>query len=74
MDFLLKLKALNKNPNRQKNLILTAASLPSSLSPHLLLLLLLQVGFFPCNCVELINDKIPDSVQNSVPKPGTSSG
>ncbi|TWW77058.1 Rho GTPase-activating protein 32 [Takifugu flavidus] len=28
-----------------------------------------QVGFFPCDCVELINDKIPDSVQNSVPKP-----
>lgn len=45
------------------------------LSPHLLrLLLLLQVGFFPCDCVELINDKIPDSVQNSVPKPGASSG
>lgn len=31
----------------------------------------LQVGFFPCDCVELINDKIPPSVQNSVPKPGT---
>lgn len=45
------------------------------LSSHLLcLLLLLQVGFFPCDCVELINDKIPDSVQNSVPKPGASSG
>ncbi|XP_041850565.1 rho GTPase-activating protein 32 isoform X2 [Melanotaenia boesemani] len=28
-----------------------------------------QVGFFPCDCVELINDKIPPSVQNSVPKP-----
>lgn len=33
--------------------------------------LLLQVGFFPCDCVELINEKIPPSVQNSVPKPGT---
>lgn len=31
----------------------------------------LQVGFFPCDCVELINDKIPPSVQSSVPKPGT---
>lgn len=30
-----------------------------------------QVGFFPCDCVELINDKIPPSVQSSVPKPGT---
>uniref|UniRef100_G3P961 Rho GTPase activating protein 32a n=1 Tax=Gasterosteus aculeatus aculeatus TaxID=481459 RepID=G3P961_GASAC len=30
-----------------------------------------QVGFFPCDCVELINDKIPSSVQSSVPKPGT---
>ncbi|KAM9733649.1 rho GTPase-activating protein 32 [Menidia menidia] len=28
-----------------------------------------QVGFFPCDCVELINDKVPPSVQNSVPKP-----
>lgn len=28
-----------------------------------------QVGFFPCDCVELINDKIPPSVQSSVPKP-----
>ncbi|KAM8902429.1 rho GTPase-activating protein 32 isoform 2-T3 [Spinachia spinachia] len=28
-----------------------------------------QVGFFPCDCVELINDKIPSSVQSSVPKP-----
>ncbi|XP_008423226.1 rho GTPase-activating protein 32-like [Poecilia reticulata] len=28
-----------------------------------------QVGFFPCDCVELINEKIPPSVQNSVPKP-----
>lgn len=31
----------------------------------------LQVGFFPCDCVELINDKLPPSVQSSVPKPGT---
>lgn len=28
-----------------------------------------QVGFFPCDCVELINDKVPPSVQSSVPKP-----
>nr|XP_057936326.1 rho GTPase-activating protein 32 isoform X2 [Doryrhamphus excisus] len=28
-----------------------------------------QVGFFPCDCVELINDKIPPSVQSSVSKP-----
>ncbi|XP_061829160.1 rho GTPase-activating protein 32-like isoform X2 [Nerophis lumbriciformis] len=28
-----------------------------------------QVGFFPCDCVELINDKIPPSVESSVPKP-----
>ncbi|XP_033969110.1 rho GTPase-activating protein 32 isoform X1 [Trematomus bernacchii] len=28
-----------------------------------------QVGFFPCDCVELINDKIPPGVQSSVPKP-----
>ncbi|KAK9521020.1 hypothetical protein VZT92_020865 [Zoarces viviparus] len=28
-----------------------------------------QVGFFPCDCVELINDKLPPSVQSSVPKP-----
>ncbi|XP_039986032.1 rho GTPase-activating protein 32 isoform X2 [Xiphias gladius] len=28
-----------------------------------------EVGFFPCDCVELINDKIPPSVQSSVPKP-----
>ncbi|KAM3875127.1 rho GTPase-activating protein 32-like [Diretmus argenteus] len=28
-----------------------------------------QVGFFPCDCVELINDKIPPTVQSSVPKP-----
>lgn len=31
---------------------------------------LLQVGFFPSECVELINDKVPQSVTNSVPKPG----
>lgn len=29
-----------------------------------------QVGFFPSECVELINDKVPQSVTNSVPKPG----
>ncbi|KAL2094418.1 hypothetical protein ACEWY4_009137 [Coilia grayii] len=28
-----------------------------------------QVGFFPSECVELINDKIPQSVSNCVPKP-----
>ncbi|KAK2847422.1 hypothetical protein Q5P01_010421 [Channa striata] len=28
-----------------------------------------QVGFFPCDCVELINDKVPPSVQSAVPKP-----
>ncbi|XP_040390540.1 rho GTPase-activating protein 32 isoform X7 [Cygnus olor] len=28
-----------------------------------------QVGFFPSECVELINDKVPQSVTNSVPKP-----
>ncbi|KAL0973246.1 hypothetical protein UPYG_G00200970 [Umbra pygmaea] len=28
-----------------------------------------QVGFFPCDCVELISDKIPPSVTSSVPKP-----
>uniref|UniRef100_A0A8C6TQB0 Rho GTPase activating protein 32b n=1 Tax=Neogobius melanostomus TaxID=47308 RepID=A0A8C6TQB0_9GOBI len=31
-----------------------------------------QVGFFPSECVELINDKVPQSMTNSVPKPGTS--
>lgn len=31
---------------------------------------LLQVGFFPSECVELTNDKVPQSVTNSVPKPG----
>ncbi|XP_043937033.1 rho GTPase-activating protein 32 [Protopterus annectens] len=28
-----------------------------------------QVGFFPSECVELINDKVPQSVTNSMPKP-----
>ncbi|XP_029030079.1 rho GTPase-activating protein 32 isoform X2 [Betta splendens] len=28
-----------------------------------------QVGFFPSECVELINDKVPHSMTNSVPKP-----
>nr|XP_020470505.1 rho GTPase-activating protein 32-like isoform X2 [Monopterus albus] len=28
-----------------------------------------QVGFFPCDCVELINEKILPGVQSSVPKP-----
>uniref|UniRef100_A0A674I706 Rho GTPase activating protein 32 n=1 Tax=Terrapene triunguis TaxID=2587831 RepID=A0A674I706_9SAUR len=27
------------------------------------------VGFFPSECVELINDKVPQSMTNSVPKP-----
>uniref|UniRef100_A0A6Q2Y1T8 Rho GTPase activating protein 32a n=1 Tax=Esox lucius TaxID=8010 RepID=A0A6Q2Y1T8_ESOLU len=30
-----------------------------------------QVGFFPCDCVELISDKIPPCVPSPVPKPGT---
>ncbi|KAJ8257028.1 hypothetical protein COCON_G00191800 [Conger conger] len=30
-----------------------------------------QVGFFPSECVELINDKIPQSVTNCVPKPAS---
>uniref|UniRef100_A0A8C6LZ05 Rho GTPase-activating protein 32 n=1 Tax=Nothobranchius furzeri TaxID=105023 RepID=A0A8C6LZ05_NOTFU len=30
-----------------------------------------QVGFFPSECVELINDKVPQSMTSSVPKPGT---
>ncbi|KAI5622442.1 rho GTPase-activating protein 32 isoform X2 [Silurus asotus] len=30
-----------------------------------------QVGFFPSECVELINDKVPQSVTNSVPKPAS---
>lgn len=29
-----------------------------------------QVGLFPGHCVELINQKVPQSVTNSVPKPG----
>ncbi|XP_078785499.1 rho GTPase-activating protein 32 isoform X3 [Oryzias latipes] len=28
-----------------------------------------QVGFFPSDCVELINEKIPSSVQSTIPKP-----
>uniref|UniRef100_A0A8C5PWZ7 Rho GTPase-activating protein 32 n=1 Tax=Leptobrachium leishanense TaxID=445787 RepID=A0A8C5PWZ7_9ANUR len=28
-----------------------------------------HVGFFPSECVELINDKVPQSMTNSVPKP-----
>lgn len=35
------------------------------------LLSLHQVGFFPSECVELINDKVPQSMTNTVPKPGT---
>lgn len=31
-----------------------------------------QVGFFPSECVELINDKVPQSMTNTVPKPGKS--
>ncbi|XP_077402567.1 rho GTPase-activating protein 32 isoform X3 [Vanacampus margaritifer] len=30
-----------------------------------------QVGYFPSECVELINDKVPQSVTNSVPKPAS---
>ncbi|XP_051955289.1 rho GTPase-activating protein 32-like [Xyrauchen texanus] len=30
-----------------------------------------QVGFFPSECVELINDKVSQSVTNSVPKPAS---
>uniref|UniRef100_I3KFJ7 Rho GTPase-activating protein 32 n=1 Tax=Oreochromis niloticus TaxID=8128 RepID=I3KFJ7_ORENI len=30
-----------------------------------------QVGFFPSECVELINDKVPQSMTNSVPKPAS---
>ncbi|KAJ8280633.1 hypothetical protein GJAV_G00057160 [Gymnothorax javanicus] len=30
-----------------------------------------QVGFFPSECVELINDKVPQSVPNCVPKPAS---
>ncbi|KAM4547012.1 rho GTPase-activating protein 32 isoform 1-T1 [Fundulus diaphanus] len=32
-----------------------------------------QVGFFPSECVELINDKVPQSMTNSVPKPASPS-
>ncbi|KAG5836863.1 hypothetical protein ANANG_G00233210 [Anguilla anguilla] len=32
-----------------------------------------QVGFFPSECVELINDKVPQSVTNCVPKPASPS-
>uniref|UniRef100_A0A8C8JEF3 Rho GTPase-activating protein 32-like n=1 Tax=Oncorhynchus tshawytscha TaxID=74940 RepID=A0A8C8JEF3_ONCTS len=28
-----------------------------------------QVGFFPCDCVELISDRVPPCVSSSVPKP-----
>ncbi|NXT64081.1 RHG32 protein, partial [Chaetops frenatus] len=38
-------------------------------NPPFPLFVLLQVGFFPSECVELINDKVPQSVTNSVPKP-----
>ncbi|KAK5918601.1 hypothetical protein CgunFtcFv8_003350 [Champsocephalus gunnari] len=30
-----------------------------------------QVGFFPSECVELINDKVPQSMTNTVPKPAS---
>uniref|UniRef100_A0A8C7RW35 Rho GTPase activating protein 32a n=1 Tax=Oncorhynchus mykiss TaxID=8022 RepID=A0A8C7RW35_ONCMY len=33
-----------------------------------------QVGFFPCDCVELISDRIPTCVSSSVPKPVLSTG
>lgn len=42
----------------------------ATLSVLPLFVFLLQVGFFPSECVELINDKVPQSVTNSVPKPG----
>ena len=42
-----------------------AFSIPS------LFLFLLQVGFFPGECVELINGKIPEALIDSAPKPGT---
>ncbi|XP_072558251.1 rho GTPase-activating protein 32 isoform X3 [Paramormyrops kingsleyae] len=32
-----------------------------------------QVGFFPSECVELINDKVPHSVTGSMPKPASPS-
>ncbi|CAL8353271.1 unnamed protein product [Lota lota] len=28
-----------------------------------------QVGFFPCDCVELISEKMPPTVESAVPKP-----
>ncbi|XP_059930905.1 rho GTPase-activating protein 32 isoform X2 [Gadus macrocephalus] len=28
-----------------------------------------QVGFFPCDCVELISEKMPPSVESAMPKP-----
>lgn len=40
--------------------------------PSLSSLSSLQVGFFPSECVELINDKVPQSMTNTVPKPGKS--
>lgn len=43
----------------------------SHLTLPVLFLLYLQVGFFPSECVELINDKVPQSMTNTVPKPGT---
>lgn len=50
-------------------------SKPDCTSSHLtlpvLFLYCLQVGFFPSECVELINDKVPQSMTNTVPKPGT---
>lgn len=50
-------------------------SKPDCTSSHLTLpvsfLYCLQVGFFPSECVELINDKVPQSMTNTVPKPGT---
>uniref|UniRef100_A0A8C7G7H5 Rho GTPase activating protein 32a n=1 Tax=Oncorhynchus kisutch TaxID=8019 RepID=A0A8C7G7H5_ONCKI len=33
-----------------------------------------QVGFFPCDCVELISDRIPTCVSSSVSKPVLSTG
>ena len=44
---------------------MAAFSIPS------LFLILFQVGFFPGECVELINGKIPEALINSAPKPGT---
>ncbi|XP_042750185.1 rho GTPase-activating protein 32-like [Lagopus leucura] len=42
---------------------------PQELSPHWRGKHGFQVGFFPGECVELINGKIPESLINSVPKP-----